>query len=199
MRKYHAYYFSYAITLDWYMHPLEASVGHLTGLLLDFMIFWQAISIYTPAHRNKWWCIACEFIVTFHGPLIALGRGGGAGMFGFGFTIVFMCSGQWGLPLNKATRAMLASLFFGLLVANYGLGWSKKFGNEPVGWADMQEVVRIPMLYYIIMGLYFILYVSLRWINNIKNKTAQVVLSILGSIVAMSFGFVTFMMIVGFN
>jgi hypothetical protein len=94
---------------------------------------------------------------------------------------------------------MLASLFFGLLIANYGLGWSSKFGNTPVGWADMQEVVRIPSLYYIIMALYFVLYVSLRWINNIKNKTAQVVLSIMGCVVAMSFGFVTFMMIVGFN
>jgi len=137
MRKYHGYYIAFGVTSDWYYHPLESSPGHLSGIANDLMILWQTICIYTPAHRNKWWCIACEFIVTFHGPLIALGRGGGAGMFGFGFTIVFMCSGQWGLPLNKATRAMLASLFFGLLVANYGLGWSKKFGNEPVGWADM--------------------------------------------------------------
>lgn len=93
LRKYHGYYMLFGVTSDWYYHPLEASPGHLTGILNDLLILWQSICMYTPAHRNKWWCIACEFIVTFHGPLIALGRGGGAGMFGFGFTIVFMCSG----------------------------------------------------------------------------------------------------------
>jgi hypothetical protein len=93
MRKYHGYYIAFGVTSDWYYHPLESTPGHLSGICNDLMILWQTICIYTPAHRNKWWCIACEFIVTFHGPLIALGRGGGAGMFGFGFTIVFMCSG----------------------------------------------------------------------------------------------------------
>jgi hypothetical protein len=83
------------------MHPLEASIGHLTGILIDLMMFWQAICIYTPAHRNKWWCTAAEFIVILHGPLMVLHRGKGSGMFGFGFTIVFLISGQWGLPLTQ--------------------------------------------------------------------------------------------------
>ena len=170
IRKYHAYYFAFGVTNDWYYHPMETSIGHMSGMLNDLLIFWQMITMYTPAHRNKWWCIACEFCVTLHGPLIALGRGGGAGMFGFGFTVVFMCSGQWGLPLNVPTRVMLLTTAVALLLCNYGLGWSAKFGNEPVAWKDMNEITRIPSLYYMVMGIYFIYYLMVRWIINVKHR-----------------------------
>lgn len=84
---------AFGVTNDWYYHPMEATPGHLSGIMNDLLFFWNMITIYTPAHRNKWWCMCCEFAVTLHGPLIALNRGGGAGMFGFGFTLVFLITG----------------------------------------------------------------------------------------------------------
>jgi hypothetical protein len=127
--------------------------------------------MYTPAHRNKWWCIACEFAVTIHGPLIAIGRGGGAGMFGFGFTIVFLCTGMWGLPIRWPTRVCFFIIFLVTCFMNYGLGWSKSMKKNPDGkyykdvtFKDMNEIVRIPMLYYMIMSLYFLIYLCFRWV-----------------------------------
>jgi hypothetical protein len=40
LRKYHAYYIAYGVTNDWYYHPMEASPGHLTGILNDLLFFW---------------------------------------------------------------------------------------------------------------------------------------------------------------
>lgn len=88
-------------------------------------------------------------------------------MFGFGFTVVFMCSGQWGLPLSKATRFVMLATCVTIMLCNYGLGWSAKFGNEPVAWKDMNEVTRIPSLYYIVMALYFVFYCGARFIHKI--------------------------------
>lgn len=85
------------------------------------------------------------------------------------------------------------------LLCNYGLGWSSKFGNEPVGWKDLNEVTRIPSMYYMIMGIYFLYYCCVRWIRNIKNKPAQVGLAIFASVVATGFGFAPFVAIVGTN
>lgn len=93
LRKYHGYYILFGVTNDWYYHPMEATPGHLTGALNDLLFLWQSITMYTPTHRNRWWCIACEYCVTLHGYLIALNRGGGGAMFGYGFTMVLLCTG----------------------------------------------------------------------------------------------------------
>lgn len=155
--------------------------------------------MYTPAHRNKWWCIACEFIVTLHGPLIAIGRGGTTGMFGFGFAIVFMCSGQWGLPLNKATRYILAVTFLVCLFTNYGMGLSRLNKDEMVSLKDVNEIIRIPAFYYMCMGFYILFYLSVRWIHNIQNRKLKCCLGITACIIATIFGFLPFIAIVGLN
>ena len=96
-------------------------------------------------------------------------------------------------------RTALLIAVLAVLFCNYGLGWSKKFGNEPVTFADIAEVPRIPAMYYMIMGLYFLYYLCFRWIRNIENKTGRVVLAVLASTVATAFGFVPFYFIVGGN
>ena len=199
MRKYNAYYFSYAITLDWYMHPLEASVGHLTGLLLDFMIFWQAISIYTPAHRNKWWCVSCEFLVILHGPLIAMNRGEGSGMFGFGFTIVFLCSGQWGLPLDQTARIGFLFILVGSMAITYGIGLTKKVGDVPVTWNDLPEVMVVPIIYYFSMCGFFLIYMMTVRLKFIQNRPFKIAMVTLACVIACSFGFIPFIMLAGMH
>ena len=186
---------------------MEATPGHLTGILNDLLFFWQTITMYTPAHRNKWWCMACEFAVTIHGPLIAIGRGGGAGMFGFGFTIVFLCTGMWGLPIGWATRVCFFIIFLTTCLMNYGLGWSKTWSKAadgtklviPVQWKHIHEITRIPMMYYMIMSLYFLVYLCFRWIQFIEHKKCKTALAIMASLVGASIGFFPFMAIVGFN
>jgi len=93
IRKYHAYYFVFGVTNDWWYHATETTPAHMSGMVNSLLIFWQMICMYTPAHRNKWWCIACEFIVILHAPLMALEKGYGSGFYGFGFTVLFLCSG----------------------------------------------------------------------------------------------------------
>lgn len=199
LRKYHAYYFTFAITIDWYSHPFESTLGHLTGIINDLLVFWQIVCMYTPAHRDKWWCAASEFVIVIHGPLIALGRGVGAGMLGFGFTIVFMCTGQWGLPLDKSTRVLMAGIFISMIFSNYQYGWTKNLGGNRVTWRDLPEIFRIPAIYYAIMLAYFLFYICVRRIQYISNRKCRVILSILACIVALAFGYLPFMAILGFD
>jgi hypothetical protein len=84
--------------------------------------------------------------------------------------VVFLVTGQWGMPLHWATRLMFLVVFLAFLFMNYGLGWSNGFENEPVGLKDMHEITRIPMLYYMVMMLYFFWWLCVRWIRNIENK-----------------------------
>lgn len=143
--------------------------------------------------------MCCEFMVLLHGPLIALGRGGGAGMFGFGFTIVFLVTGQWGLPLKWYWRASFFVIFVTTCLLNYGYGWSAGFKNKELGFKDMHEITRIPFIYYFIMAVYFMYWLCVRWIMHVKNRTAQVVLAVIASIVGAAPGFAIFVAIVGTN
>jgi hypothetical protein len=62
-------------------------------------------------------------------------------MFGFGFTLVFLITGQWGLPLNKFWRISFFALFIISCGLTYGLGVYDKKNWEgetvTVGWKDM--------------------------------------------------------------
>lgn len=133
-----------------------------------------------------------------HGPIIAMNRGEGSGMFGFGFTIVFLVSGQWGLPLSQFQRAMFLFIFLGSMAVTYGVGLArKKGGAKPVSWNDIPEVLVIPFIYYFALCGYFLIYMSTRRLRFIQNKYIKVTLISIVVIISCSMGFVPFIILAG--
>ena len=60
-RRYHGYYFAWAIIYTFWYHPMEATGGHLIGFLYMFLPMLQGSLLFTRAHVNRrWWTLAAE-------------------------------------------------------------------------------------------------------------------------------------------
>jgi len=70
-RKYHGYYFSWAITYTFWYHPIEITPGHLMGLFYMMMLFLQGSLFMTRYHVNRWWTVWLEFFAVIHGTTVA--------------------------------------------------------------------------------------------------------------------------------
>ena len=67
-RKYHAYYFSWAIIYNFWYHPMEATLGHLWGICYTFLLLLQGSLFFTKIHLNTWWKLA------LHGVIVPLNQ-----------------------------------------------------------------------------------------------------------------------------
>jgi len=141
IRKYHAYYISFALINDFWYHPFEATPGHLFGILNDCLLLWQTVSIYHRSHRNAYWNLCLEVLVLPHSAVIAINRGrwscapenplastlsscpmSVSGMFGFGYFFVLIVTQMHGLPkMKKWQKGLLIFAFFASLFLSYGL------------------------------------------------------------------------------
>ena len=74
-RRYHGYYFAWAIVYTFWYHPMEATSGHLIGFLYMFLLMLQGSLFFTRAHVNRWWTLALEVAVLAHGTLVAIMQG----------------------------------------------------------------------------------------------------------------------------
>ncbi|WP_101757831.1 hypothetical protein [Oceanicoccus sp. KOV_DT_Chl] len=167
LRKYHGYYFSWAIIYTFWYHPIETTYGHLLGLFYTFLLMLQGSLFFTRTHTNKWWTMAMEFFVVVHGTMVAYvatmageSEGGSPGQFLFGFLLVFVITQMHGLGLSKKIRWFIAAVFVALMGFYY-------FGR----WAEMVEVPRVAMIEYpaiLVIGLItwmlIRLAVLLRWL-----------------------------------
>jgi hypothetical protein len=122
IRKYHGYYMSWALAFTFWFHPMEGEYGLLTGFFYMFMLFMQISFAGTAVHRAMGWLIALELVVGIHGPAIsiqkALAEGGadafwqdGWPMFAFGFTAVFVFTGQFGFKMHWWQRGVIAGIW----------------------------------------------------------------------------------------
>ena len=68
-RRYHGYYFAWAIAYTFWYHPMEATSGHLIGFLYMFLLMLQGSLLFTRAHVNRWWTLVLEVAVLAHGTL----------------------------------------------------------------------------------------------------------------------------------
>ena len=99
-RRYHGYYFAWAIIYTFWYHPMEATGGHLIGFLYMFLLMLQGSLLFTRAHMNRWWTLALEVAVLAHGTLVAIMQGEGMWpMFAFGFGGIFVITQMHGLGL----------------------------------------------------------------------------------------------------
>lgn len=166
VREYHGYLFSWAIIYDYWYHPTVGTFGHLAGFFYTFLLYVQATLIFNRAHLNKWWTVTLEVLVLVHGVLVALFQGQAMWpMFAFGFGAMFVLTQMYGLGLGSWTRRAIAAGFVMLAVLAYTL-----MGRL----ASIHEIVRIPLLDYLVVFLLYGLYLGLNGLGRLFKRQPAV-------------------------
>jgi hypothetical protein len=117
LRKYHGYYFSWAILYTFWYHPMEFNAGHLLGFLYMFFLLLQGSLFFTRMHVNPRWTIFSELSVVLHGTVVAILAAQEWPRFFGGFLGMFVITQMHGLGLSKSVRwtlgiAYVVSLYF---------------------------------------------------------------------------------------
>ncbi|MDX1435981.1 MAG: hypothetical protein R3335_04170 [Anaerolineales bacterium] len=139
-RKYHGYFFAWAIIYTFWFHPMVSTSGHLVGFVYMFLLMLQGSLFFTRIHINKWWMFVQEFAVLIHGTMVAVAQGAGLWpMFFFGFGGIFVITQMHGLGLSRLVRALILAVYIGLVLFVY----------SERGWANLNEIIRIPIIDYL--------------------------------------------------
>ena len=141
-RKYHGYLFAWATVYTFWYHPMENTVGHLAGFFYMFLLLLQGSLFLTRIHINKWWTLTQEVLVGIHGTLVAVMQGNGLWpMFAFGFAGIFILTQMHGLGWSRLTRWLVAGLYIAAALFIYS-------GR---GWVQLNEIIRIPVIEYLLV------------------------------------------------
>jgi len=137
VRRYHGYFFAWAIVYTFWYHPAVATEGHLWGFFYTILLLVQSSLFFTRAHLNRYWTFALEATVLVHGALVAVGQGGGLWpMFAFGFGGLIVLTQMHGLGLSRLVRGVIVGLYAGLVAIVYA---DRGFGR-------IDEIFRIPLI-----------------------------------------------------
>jgi len=117
-KKYHGYYFSWAIIYTFWYHPTEATWGHLMGFSYIFLLLVQGSLFFTRFHLNRIWTFVLEVWVVLHGTIVALESPHDLwGMFFFGFLGIFVVTQMYGLGLSRFQRWFLSLAYIAGAIA----------------------------------------------------------------------------------
>ena len=139
-RKYHGYIFAWATIYTFWYHPMVNTSAHLIGFLYMFLLMLQGSLFFTRIHVNRWWTVLLELSVVVHGTLVAVMQGNGIWpMFLFGFAGVFVITQMHGLGLKMWQKWLILAVY----IVSVTLVYSQR------GWAQLNEIVRIPVIEYL--------------------------------------------------
>lgn len=114
VKRYHGYYFSWAIIYTFWYHPVELTTGHIAGFAYMSLLLLQSSLFFTSFHVNRWWTVSLEVLFTVHGALVAYflmqeSQGlNAAGMFLFGGMATFLICQIHGLDLKTRGKLIIA-------------------------------------------------------------------------------------------
>lgn len=164
MRQYHGYLFSWGIIYTFWFHPMVAEGQHLIGFLYMFLLMLQGSLFFTRIHVNKWWMVVQEVTVLFHGTMVAVLHKQAWPMFFFGFFGLFVVTQMYGIGLKKWQRWLFLGVYLGSMIVIYSTR----------GWANINEVLRIPLgeyaLVFIMAGLIWLLMKGVAWGQSLRQK-----------------------------
>ncbi len=157
IRRYHGYYFAWAIIYTFWFHPIETTLGHLLGNLYTFLLLLQGSLFFTRFHRNKYWTVLLETFVLLHGAMVAYAsvHGESAAMFAFGFAVMFFVTQIYGLGLSQRLILLLSGLFIAVVLLYYQTNLIKSV-----------EIFRIPLVLYLGAGLF----VAIHWLGKTGGR-----------------------------
>lgn len=155
VRTYHGYIFAWAVVYTFWYHPMVSTSGHLIGFFYMFLLMLQGSLFFTRLHVNRWWTLFQEIGVLFHGTLVAVMQGNGLWpMFAFGFAGIFVITQMHGLGLKNWHRWGILALYVGAALWVYS-------GR---GWANLNEVIRIPVIEYAAVFVLALLIAAGLWV-----------------------------------
>jgi len=137
VRKYHGYYFSWAILYTFWYHPMDITGGHLLGFLYMFMLMLQGSLFFTRVHVNPKWTIVSEISVVMHGVYVAWQNSQHWPRFLAGFLGMFVITQMHGLGLSKTTRWVIGGIYIVLIGTVYA---------ATTRFMDSWNAVLIPMV-----------------------------------------------------
>ena len=144
VRRYHGYYFSWAIIYVFWYHPIELTSGHLAGFAYMFLLLLQGSLFFTRFHVNRWWTMALEVLFVVHAALVAYyvmemqkGQNGPWSMFLFGGVAIFLITQLHGLGLSTKAKWAVAAPLLAIMAVFYSI-----FPDTLAG------LTRVPMIQY---------------------------------------------------
>ncbi len=156
IRKYHGYYFSWAILYTFWYHPMDITGGHLLGFLYMFMLMLQGSLFFTRMHVNPRWSVVSEISVVAHGVMVAILAGQEWPRFFAGFLGMFIITQMHGLGLSKTIRWILGLFYIGIVAVIYanteGLMASFEAGLIPL--VEFVLVIIVSILVFILCKIF---------------------------------------------
>lgn len=157
-KKYHGYFFAWAIIYTFWYHPMVNTQGHLIGFIYMFLLMLQGSLFFTRIHINRWWMVTQEATVAIHGTLVAVMQGNGLWpMFLFGFGGIFVMTQMYGLKISKTMRWGIITAYVIAVLAVY----------IPAGIGRINEIVRIPVIEYLSVVVLALLFGGGLWLFRI--------------------------------
>ncbi len=166
-RKYHGYFFAWAIIYTFWYHPMEATNGHLVGFFYTFLLLLQGSLFLTRVHVNKWWMFVQEVTVLAHGTLVAIVQGNNMWpMFLFGFAGILVITQMHGLGLKNWVKFLILGIYIVGAVVVY---------TNPIWQGKAWQLAAIPAIDYIAVVVLALLIGAGLWIYDRlrPNKPAQ--------------------------
>ena len=161
LRKYHGYYFSWAIIYTFWYHPMVSTPGHLLGFLYMFLLMLQGSLFFTRMHVNKWWMVTQEVLVLIHGTLVALSNAPDFWqMFCFGFAGLFVVTQMYGLGMSLRTRWAFLIVYVG----SAALVFSR------VGLRHLHQITWIPLTEYAVVFVIAAVVWTAMKVVNVNNS-----------------------------
>jgi hypothetical protein len=160
IRKYHGYYFSWAIIYTFWYHPMEITGGHLLGFLYMFLLLLQGSLFYTRTHVNPYWKVVAEVSVVVHGVIVAILAGQQWPQFFGGFLGMFVVTQMHGLGLSKAVRWGIGLAYAACILVIY---------SQTEGIAQSYMVTLIPLVEFILVVFVSVLVLCLMWLFSMRS------------------------------
>ncbi len=158
LRKYHGFFFSFAVIYTFWFHPMIPTWGHLIGFMHVVLVMTQGSLMFLRVHLNKRWMFLLEILVLPHAFQVALNQGSDIWpMFFFGFSAIFLVTQMHGLGFRRWARQAFYGSF--LLLALYVY----LFMREPY---QVNEVIRIPLIEYLALFVMYGIYLAGAWVSS---------------------------------
>jgi hypothetical protein len=124
VRRYHGYYFSWAIIYTFWYHPVEMTEGHIAGFAYMFLLMLQSSLTFTRFHTNRVWTMLLETLFFVHGALVAAfimnpGEHAFWSQFLFGGMATFLITHMYGLGLSVRGKLTVAIPMLAIMVPFY--------------------------------------------------------------------------------
>ena len=164
IRRYHGYYFSWAVIYTFWFHPIEDNLGHLLGTFYILLLLLQGSMFFTRFHRDRVWTLLLEVFVLFHGAMVAYLTipGDHWQMFLFGFLTLFVITQMHGIGLGRKARWGIVLTYLLCVLYTY---WGRDL--------QFMEVIRIPAAEFALVYVF----AALAWLpfllRALKNRTSS--------------------------